>query len=92
MTNIKHITTDMGVSVATVANALTGKGRVSSKMVERIKKRATDLGYSPSLAGRGLRSGQSGILGLVMHDLANPLFPRIAQNLSLMADDRQLVF
>jgi LacI family transcriptional regulator len=90
MINIKHIASDMGVSVATVSNALTGKGRVSSEMVERIKKRANDLGYRPSLAGRALRSGQSGILGLVMPDLTNPLFPRIAQNLSLKADDRQL--
>ena len=90
MTNIKQIATDMGVSVATVSNALTGKGRVSSEMVERIKQRASDLGYRPSLAGRALRSGQSGILGLVMPDLTNPLFPRIAQNLSLVADDRQL--
>lgn len=90
MANIKQIATDMGVSVATVSNALTGKGRVSSQMVERIKQRAHDLGYRPSLAGRALRSGQSGILGLVMPDLTNPLFPRIAQHLSLMADDRQL--
>lgn len=90
MTNIKQIATDMSVSVATVSNALTGKGRVSSEMVERIRQRASDLGYRPSLAGRALRSGQSGILGLVMPDLTNPLFPRIAQNLSLIADDRQL--
>lgn len=90
MTNIKQIATDMGVSVATVSNALTGKGRVSSEMVERIKKCANDLGYRPSLAGRALRSGQTGILGLVMPDLTNPLFPRIAQHLSLVADDRQL--
>lgn len=90
MTNIKQIATDMGVSVATVSNALTGKGRVSSQLMERIKQRANDLGYRPCLAGRALRSGQSGILGLVMPDLTNPLFPRIAQHLSLMADDRQL--
>ena len=90
MANIKQIATDMGVSVATVSNALTGKGRVSAEMVERIKQRANDLGYRPSLAGRALRSGQSGILGLVMPDLTNPLFPRIAQHLSLAADDRHL--
>lgn len=90
MTNIKDIAKDMGVSVATVSNALTGKGRVSSQMVARIKTRANDLGYRPSLTGRALRSGQTGILGLVMPDLTNPLFPRIAQNLSIMADDRQL--
>lgn len=90
MANIKQIAADMGVSVATVSNALTGKGRVSQEMVERIRKCADELGYRPSLAGRALRSGQTGILGLVMPDLTNPLFPRIAQHLSLEADNRQL--
>jgi LacI family transcriptional regulator len=90
MATIKQIATDMGVSVATVSNALTGKGRVSAQMVARIKHRASELGYRPSLAGRALRSGQSGILGLVMPDLTNPLFPRIAQHLSLAADNRQV--
>lgn len=90
MANIKQIAANMGVSVATVSNALTGKGRVSQEMVERIRKCADELGYRPSLAGRALRSGQTGILGLVMPDLTNPLFPRIAQHLSLEADSRQL--
>ncbi|MBT0957037.1 LacI family DNA-binding transcriptional regulator [Alphaproteobacteria bacterium KMM 3653] len=90
MANIKQIASDLGVSVATVSNALTGKGRVSAQMVERVKARASELGYRPSLAGRALRSGQSGILGLVMPDLTNPLFPRIAQHLSTVADDRQM--
>jgi LacI family transcriptional regulator len=90
MATIKQIANDLGVSVATVSNALTGKGRVSSDMADRIQRRADELGYRPSLAGRALRSGQTGILGLVMPDLTNPLFPRIAQHLSLVADDRQL--
>jgi len=90
MATIKQIATDMGVSVATVSNALTGKGRVSRGLAERIQGRAQELGYRPSLAGRALRSGQTGILGLVMPDLTNPLFPRIAQHLSLVADGRHL--
>ena len=85
MATIKQIANDLGVSVATVSNALTGKGRVSSDMADRIQRRADELGYRPSLAGRALRSGQTGILGLVMPDLTNPLFPRIAQHLSLFA-------
>ena len=90
MATIKQIATDMGVSVATVSNALTGKGRVSKVMVERIRRCADQLEYRPSLVGRALRLGQTGILGLVMPDLTNPLFPRIAQHLSLVADSRQL--
>lgn len=90
MVSIKKIAKDVGVSTATVSNALTGKGRVSQEVGERIRARAKELGYRPSTAARALKTGQSGILGLVMPDLTNPLFPRIAQTLSVEADRRKL--
>lgn len=86
MVRLKEIATDVGVSTATVSNALTGKGRVSEDLVIRIRTRAEELGYRPSSAARALKTGQSGILGLVMPDLTNPLFPRIAQTLSIAAE------
>ncbi|MEJ8472804.1 LacI family DNA-binding transcriptional regulator [Roseibium algae] len=90
MVSIKEIAKEVGVSPATVSNALTGKGRVSSQMIDRIQAVAKELGYRPSLAGRALQRGQTGILGLVMPDLTNPLFPRIAQQLSIAADAQGL--
>ncbi|MEM6635819.1 MAG: LacI family DNA-binding transcriptional regulator [Pseudomonadota bacterium] len=90
MVSIKKIAGDVGVSTATVSNALTGKGRVSQEMVARIQARADELGYRPSTAARALKTGQTGILGLVMPDLTNPLFPRIAQTLSIAAEKRKL--
>ncbi|MEX3007991.1 LacI family DNA-binding transcriptional regulator [Hoeflea sp. TYP-13] len=90
MVSIKQIATDIGVSAATVSNALTGKGRVSPEMIERIRSRAAELGYRPSITARALKSGRTGILGLVMPDLTNPLFPRIAQTLSIAADGHRL--
>lgn len=90
MVSIKRIAGDVGVSTATVSNALTGKGRVSRDMVERIRARAEELGYRPSNAARALKTGQTGILGLVMPDLTNPLFPRMAQMLSIAADQNEL--
>ncbi len=90
MVSIKEIATEIGVSTATVSNALTGKGRVSEEMVTRIRTRAEELGYRPSVAARALKTGQTGILGLVMPDLTNPLFPRIAQTLSIAAEKRQM--
>jgi LacI family transcriptional regulator len=90
MVSIKQIAQHVGVSTATVSNALTGKGRVSPEMVERIRKCADQLDYRPSSAARALKSGQSNILGLVMPDLTNPLFPRIAQSLSVAAEARGL--
>lgn len=90
MVSIKKIAGDVGVSTATVSNALTGKGRVSQDMIDRIRARADELGYRPSNAARALKTGQTGIIGLVMPDLTNPLFPKIAQTLSIAADQTGL--
>ncbi|MBW9118333.1 LacI family DNA-binding transcriptional regulator [Rhizobium cauense] len=83
--NLSRIATSLGVSVATVSNALSGKGRVSERLAERIKEHAAELGYVPSQAGRALRTGRSGVLGLVLPDIANPLFPKLAQAIEFAA-------
>ncbi|PLW75908.1 LacI family DNA-binding transcriptional regulator [Cohaesibacter celericrescens] len=86
MVSIKKIASDIGVTAATVSNALNGKGRVSEVLASRIRARADELGYRPSSAAIALKSGRSHVLGLVMPDLTNPLFPHIAQALSIAAD------
>jgi LacI family transcriptional regulator len=83
--NLSRIAASLGVSVATVSNALSGKGRVSVELVERIRATAAALGYVPSQAGRALRTGRSGVLGLVLPDISNPLFPQIAQAIEYSA-------
>jgi LacI family transcriptional regulator len=83
--NLSRIATSLGVSVATVSNALSGKGRVSESLAEKIREHASELGYVPSQAGRALRTGRSGVLGLVLPDIANPLFPKLAQAIEFAA-------
>lgn len=83
--NLGNIAKALGVSVATVSNALTGKGRVSAELIESVRAKAAELGYTPSHIGRALRTGRSGVLGLVLPDIANPLFPQIAQAIEFAA-------
>lgn len=85
--NLNQIASLLGVSVATVSNALSGKGRVSEELAERIRETADELGYMPSQAGRALRTGRSQVLGLVLPDIGNPLFPQIAQAIENAASD-----
>jgi LacI family transcriptional regulator len=77
--NLSEIAALLEVSAATVSNALSGKGRVSAELTEKIRATAADMGYIPGTAGRALRTGRSYVLGLVLPDIANPLFPQIAQ-------------
>lgn len=83
--NLGDIAKALGVSVATVSNALSGKGRVSASLVPRVREMADRMGYVPSSAGRALRTGRSGVIGLVLPDIANPLFPYIAQAVEFAA-------
>jgi LacI family transcriptional regulator len=86
LTNQKQIARDLGISVATVSNALTGKGRVSEDVIQLVTSRAGQLGYVPSAAGRALKTGRSNILGLVMPDITQPVFPEFAQGVEAEAD------
>lgn len=79
MTRLQDIASDLGVSSATVSNALSGKGRISEELRNRIQAYASEKGYAPHPQGRALRTGRSGVLGLVLPDLSNPLFPALGQ-------------
>ncbi|OWJ79453.1 LacI family transcriptional regulator [Haematobacter genomosp. 1] len=77
--NLSQIAARLNVSVATVSNALSGKGRVSPEVAERIRATAAEMGYVPARAARALRTGRSHVIGLVLPDISNPLFPQIAR-------------
>ncbi|MCB8819689.1 LacI family DNA-binding transcriptional regulator [Microvirga rosea] len=83
--NLSDIAASLGVSVATVSNALSGKGRVSADLIEKIRKTASEVGYIPSMTGKALRTGRSGVLGLVLANIAHPLFPQLAQAIEYAA-------
>lgn len=73
--SLQTIAEALGVSRATVTNALSGRGRVSAEVAERVRAAAKAMNYVPSHAGRALRTGRSTLLGLVVPDFAMPLFP-----------------
>lgn len=83
--NLSELARHLGVSIATASNALSGKGRLSPELAQRIRDTANQMGYVPSQAGRALRTGRSGVLGLVLPDIGNPLYPEIAQEIERVA-------
>ena len=55
-----------GVSVTTVSDALNGKGRVGPATRMRVEAAGRSLGYQANRHARGLRSGRSGAVGLLL--------------------------
>lgn len=61
-------------SHATVSRALNNNPRISLSTRKNIKNIAKDLGYTPSIVARALRSGRTYNIGLAVPDLTNPFY------------------
>lgn len=67
-----------GVALSSVSRALSDHPDVSSKMRDRVKSVASELGYEPDLLAQSLRRGSTNTIGFVVRDIANPFFAEIA--------------
>jgi LacI family transcriptional regulator len=76
---IKDIARVAGVSIATVSYVLNGSKKVTEDVGKRVHDAARTLKYNPNNSARTLRTGRSRTLGLILPDLTNPFFPKIAQ-------------
>ncbi len=68
-----------GVSPSTVSRAISAPERVDPATRQRILRVAEHLGYHPNRAARGLITGRTGNLGLILPDLTNPFFPSLVK-------------
>lgn len=57
-----------GVSLTTASKAVNGQGRISAQTRARVLRAARELSYTPNRIARGLSSGRSGSVGLVVVD------------------------
>jgi DNA-binding LacI/PurR family transcriptional regulator len=62
------------VSVATVSRSFTSPASVAAGTRERVLAVAADLHYAPNRAARGLITGRTGNVGVIVPDLGNPYF------------------
>ena len=77
-----------GVSPMTVSRALRDDPRVSPETKTRVLGAVDALGYRRNEAARNLRLGRSsGLIGLVVTNLANPFYSQLALGVEAMAAD-----
>jgi LacI family transcriptional regulator len=79
---LKDIARDLGVSVVTVSKVSRGNTDIGDVTRRRVLKRMKELNYQPNMLARGLASGQTYTVGLVVPDLVHPFFAEFAKSLS----------
>lgn len=68
---IRDVAEATGLSITTVSHALRGKGQIAPATRDRVRRAAAELGYRPDPVARGLVSGRTGILGLVVGHMSD---------------------
>lgn len=77
---LSDVAQDAGVSLATASRVLNGSSRIPGKAVaDKVKASADRLGYVPNAQAQALARSRSGLIGLVVHDIADPYFATIAR-------------
>lgn len=73
---LRHIAEAAGVSQATVSRVLNDRAGVAASTRRDVLRAITDLGYEPVGIARPRRTS---LVGLIVPELDNPVFPRFAQ-------------
>lgn len=68
-----------GVSKSTAGRALSGAANVTDEARERVLDAARAVGYERNDLAVGMRSGRTGLLGLVIPDITNPFWAEVAR-------------
>jgi LacI family transcriptional regulator len=79
---LKDIAKDLGVSLVTVSKVLRNKPDVGEVTRKRVLQRVRELNYQPNMLARGLASGKSYSIGLIVPDLVHTFFAELAKGVS----------
>jgi DNA-binding LacI/PurR family transcriptional regulator len=78
------------VSIKTVSNVLNDYPYIRPATKQRVLDAIETLGYRPNLSARGLRSGRTGLISLIIPDLRNAYFAELADAVMKAADKQGL--
>ncbi|MDQ1200503.1 LacI family transcriptional regulator [Rhodococcus sp. SORGH_AS303] len=85
---LRDVAAAAGVSQATASRVLNGSSRVPGEGVaDRVRAAAADLGYIANAQAQALARSSTGLIGLVVHDVADPYFSSIVRGVQNEARD-----
>jgi LacI family transcriptional regulator len=80
---LKDIAEKTGYGTNTVSLALRGSTRISAAAREKIAKAALELEYVPNQIAKSLVSRRSNTVGLILHEITNPILTSAAEKIQL---------
>ena len=87
---LKDVALAAGVSIKTVSNVVNDYEHIRADTKQRVLDAIADLGYSPNLSARSLRSGRTGVIGLAVPELSLSYFAELADAIIRAAERRGL--
>ncbi|AKU17544.1 LacI family DNA-binding transcriptional regulator [Luteipulveratus mongoliensis] len=87
-TTLRDVAQRAGVSVRTVSNVVNDFPQVSDATRALVQKAIDELDYQPNLVARRLRTGRTGVLGLLVPKLSQPYFAELADAMVTAAGRR----
>lgn len=79
-----------GVHAGTVSRTLSSPNRVAPATRERVEAAVRDLGFVPNRAARGLITGRTGNLAVIVPDITNPYFSSMVRSVQRAAGEADL--
>lgn len=89
--SLKDIAKHFNISAATVSYILNGKSeekRVSKQLTENVLKFVKKNGYKPNMLAKGLRTGKTHIICLMVEDIADHFFSAVAGHIETLAYEK----
>ena len=88
---LKDVASRVGVHPSTVSRVLRGKEnlKISAKTRDKIIKAVKELNYVPDFTARALRMKKSFTIGLIVPDILNPYFARIARKIEQLGFEQK---
>jgi len=87
--SLQYISTKLNISKSTISLVLNGRGdekRVSKETQEKILKFAKEHNYKANQLARGLSLGKSEMIGLIVPNISDTFYARIARRIERIAE------
>lgn len=86
MVTLKDIALRAGVSTATVSYVINDSPKISEATKLRVNKIIEEMGYQSNILAQGLRSGRTGLAGVIVEDIRAKHVPRIIDGINEAAE------